>query len=265
MSNIDEICGSTIIYTNTNINDNIKQEIRTTNRIHHFVNNVDIWWNQREIDKHHIHKIKEGLNIFPILLEPFTLVYNNVNNKLSLIDGQHRLIALREILEENNEFDKINYIICYIYYVNNEDESCLLFDISNNKKNFDRCEWTLNQEKRMKCYEIVEFIKSEYPNVITKKKTNSPLINKEYLEEILLNNYLLKDINIDNIKNNIIKKNNELKKESFDILLKKRTRGKCISENKRNEIIQQVDKTNCFLFIDKRYSIHYIFDEIFNL
>lgn len=157
------------------------------------------WNDNRSLDLKHKEEIKQGLieeNI-PYLFGKITLIADK-NVRLIVIDGQHRIEAIKELLNEKKDFDCIiDYTIYQIVDLDNidninsdiKDEINKIFNIVNKSLPIN-CE----DKKESKSKELTECLSSYFNNngVINIRITNGempqkPCISHKSLKDIIFN------------------------------------------------------------------------------
>lgn len=148
-----------------------------------YINNAKF---QRAVDKEHVKKLKEELKLSNHCVGTFKMV--KYGNKIDLIDGQHRVLALHENMEENSKFNM--NLILELYTINNEIEQREWFRRANNVKNFEE-EDLPNVSVSQIVDEVIGNLKKMFQGsiiaikIIEKKNVYRPKINEQDLNESL--------------------------------------------------------------------------------
>ena len=185
------------------------------------IRNIGHWSYNRPLKKEIIDNLYKNIknnNISWIL----SAVKEKDNDNIYLIDGQHRLEAIRKIIDEDNDRKINKYLYVNIYYVDNIDEDFeyikeLFIKINSNTplENFD---FPSSFSAKL----IREIIRDPVLSIgiSTNPKTHSahqPMIHKKTLNEYLNISYsIIKDIDINLIINNLKFANNRLSIMTFD-------------------------------------------------
>jgi hypothetical protein len=179
---------------------------------------LSTWSFNRQVNENHKDNIKNDLFLqqSPHLMGTIKIARDKKRN-CRVIDGQHRLIALREFID--NDIDmKFNFEVLFeVYTLNIEDinnpsneefdELENLFCLANKSLNFEAKD---NPDKF--CRDIVISLSKQYDSIKDNDRVYRPCISQKYLYECL-KTYLPKkyyDSKVDEVVNLIKKKNNEL-------------------------------------------------------
>ena len=102
----------------------------------------DSWWElNRSIDPSKVEKISQAFgNDFDKygkyrFTDPIHIAHIKKTNQYKVIDGQHRLAACQKLVQEKNH--PIQYIPCIVHVAQTEEEALTLFEIINDRLNFD--------------------------------------------------------------------------------------------------------------------------------
>jgi len=146
------------------------------------------------------------------------------NDNIYLIDGQHRLEAIKKIIDEDIDMKINKFVYVNIYYVDNIDEDFEyikeLFVKINSNTPLENIEFPSTFTAKL----IKEIIRDPVlsKGISTNPKTHSahqPMIHKKTLNEILnISHSIIKDIDINIIINNLKYANNRLSIMTFDKL-----------------------------------------------
>jgi hypothetical protein len=161
-------------------------------------------------------KVKEMVNSY--LLNPSYLIFKNkiiiavINNeKLYLIDGQHRLQMAYELYSNYNKDDMLYF--CYFFVNNDDDMKKLFYEI--NKDSYKNQQYVVLDDFKLNLYDFTKmFLEKKYSILFSKKKNINKNIYSisEFLQILLQNKYFDKFNNIDEIINNLEIKNNKFYK-----------------------------------------------------
>ncbi len=103
-----------------------------------FCNQFDVWSFNRKLRTEHVQKIYSDLCLQknPYLMGSIKAIKDN-KNKIRIIDGQHRLEALKMFMDNSDSVDKNVCILVEIYHVSSLDNDIVfeLFKIANNNLN----------------------------------------------------------------------------------------------------------------------------------
>jgi hypothetical protein len=189
----------TLLYNNGNI-----KIYKCTAR--DIVPNVKLWGSQRSIRKKHVESLITSIKKANFLMGTFKLIRDN-NSDVRCIDGQHRITALRKIMEDDPKFD--TDIIIELYETDKIDSeySGDLFKAANNTLNISECDMpNLGAEK------IISDLMKHFPGSIIDSqpdtRVNRPRMNKNELYKHLKEK--TKDLHWEDILENIKKFNTEL-------------------------------------------------------
>ena len=183
--------------------------------------NIGHWSYNRPLKKEIINNLYENIknnNISWIL----SAVKEKENDNIYLIDGQHRLEAIKKIIDEDIEMKINKYFYVNIYSFDNIDED---FDYINElfiKINSNTPLENINFPSSFTSKLINEIIKDPVlsKGISTNPKThraNQPYIHKKTLNEILnISHSIIKDIDINVIITNLKFANNRLSIMPFD-------------------------------------------------
>lgn len=204
------------IYSNNNVSYYITD-------IRDFVNEISTASCQRCIDNEHVEKLTKDIKMSKHCVGTFKLV--QLNDKIDLIDGQHRVMALKNIISEDGFFNI--ELILEVYNVNNESEKRELFRNANNVKNIE--EFDIPDEIYANVVDtVVKNLKNKFrykngndciriPKIVDKSNLHRPNVDEQKLTKALIEytkNKNIKDVDI--ICDKIYKLNNEygMKKHS---------------------------------------------------
>lgn len=185
------------------------------------ISNIGHWSYNRPLKKEIINIFYENItknNISWIL----SAIKEKDKDNIYLIDGQHRLEAIKKIIQEDDGMKINKYVYVNIYYVDNIDEDFdyinELFIKINSNTPLEKIDFPSSFTAKL----IKEIIKDPVlsKGISTNPKTHSahqPYIHKKTLNEILnISHSIIKDIDINIIINNLKFANNRLSIMSFD-------------------------------------------------
>lgn len=152
---------------------------------------------QRQVDYDHVEKLKQELIKSNHCVGTFKAVYSHNNNKLMLIDGQHRVLALHDLMLHDAKFN-IN-IILEVYEVKTEDEQKEWFRRANNVKNIEE-ENLPNVNVDVIVDYVMKNLKQQFSDNILEIALNEKRrVYRPRIDENILMNHIKKYV----IKNNI--------------------------------------------------------------
>ena len=187
---------------------------RTSSR--DFVNNIKMWACQRDLNLSHVKNLELSILDRGYLLGTFKVIRNK-NGEIRLIDGQHRVTALQNIMDKDAKFDCDSIIELYEVGSFEDEEATKLFLDANNTLNITKKDTNLELQSVLR-----HFVK-EYPGIIVDVKEgcrcNRPRINKRLLagklKELVIN------YDSDKIIKAIEDHNKKLGRVSKEILIRK--------------------------------------------
>ena len=149
---------------------------RTSSR--DFVNNIKMWACQRDLNISHVKNLELSILDRGYLLGTFKVIRNK-NGEIRLIDGQHRVTALQNIMDHDAKFDCDSIIELYEVESFEDEEATKLFLDANNTLNITKKDTNLDLQK------VLRYFVKEYPGIIVDVKEgsrcNRPRINKRLL------------------------------------------------------------------------------------
>lgn len=170
------------------------------------VNNASF---QRNVDQDHVNKLTEELKKSNHCVGTFKAV--KYDNTLELIDGQHRILALQNIMKDDALFNPELFLEVYTIIENSAKREW--FNRANNVKNFTEEDLSNNMDDIVD--QVIEHLKQQFqgnikPAKVTGATLKRPNMNEQELtrklkECVLKNNY--KDALV--IQNKIIQLNQE--------------------------------------------------------
>ena len=174
---------------------------------------------QRECNNTHVNSLKEGIKKTGYLYHPIIVCHIPSRKEYSIIDGQHRFNALKEITKEDVEYNiKVQIDVIDI----NEDDDSMVMDVY---RNVNTCE-PINMKQIVLEQDYVKFIQ-KLKNVFGKKVIveNKRKMKHYIIETDLKNEFMKRELlvkySFDVLLTRIIEINNELKEKM--ILLNKLT------------------------------------------
>jgi hypothetical protein len=140
-----------------------------------FVNNIKMWACQRDLNISHVKNLEQSIVERGYLLGTFKVIRDK-NGKTRLIDGQHRVTALQNIMDNDSKFDCDSIIELYEVESFEDEEATKLFLDANNTLNITKKDMNLDVQNVLR-----HFVK-EYPLIFVDVKEgarcNRPRINK---------------------------------------------------------------------------------------
>lgn len=128
-----------------------------------FVNNIKMWACQRDLNISHVKNLELSIIERGYLLGTFKVIRNK-NGEIRLIDGQHRVTALQNIMDNDAKFDCDSIIELYEVESFEDEEATKLFLDANNTLNITKKDTNLDLQKVLR-----HFVK-EYPGIIVDVK-----------------------------------------------------------------------------------------------
>lgn len=179
------------------------------------------WSYNRPLKKEHINDLYKNIKNNNISWV-FSAVKEKDNDNIYLIDGQHRLEAIKKIIDEDIDMKINKYLYVNIYSVDNIDEDFEYIKELFIKINFNSPLENFQFPSSFSAKLIKEIIKDPVlsKGISTNPKTHSahqPMIHKKTLNEILnISHSIIKDIDINLIITNLKIANNRLSIMTFD-------------------------------------------------
>ena len=212
------------------------------------------WSFNRMLNPDHIVQIKNSLRTLPIVIGTVKLIRKREDIQSNIIDGQHRIAAIRSLLHENSEFDIRAIFEEYTVEDLDNEDSRSLYNMCNNNLNVLSLNFPSN-----KFMEIVNNMCIKYPSAIIDKDIGNvqrPKITKKSLALSLRSKmtdewlylYTTQEIitNIQNINNRIGLMND------FSELF-----GRKNPKDSKIRILEKAQKINFFLNLDCKFSLEY--------
>ena len=148
-----------------------------------------------EIKKHYMTKYKEK-GIFEFISP---LIFSKYNNKLYIMDGQHRLEAIIQLVSNNDLFNKIDKIIpIIVIQITSTSEMEDLFQTLNKLLPLSEVYKIGNKTKKNIIVKTSSYFFKKYKYFFTIKRPRRPFINKNDFQNYLLNNNIIKKLHIHN-------------------------------------------------------------------
>lgn len=218
--------------------------------LNRLINNDHV--NELEIElRSNLEKSKNNSWLMPVV--HLSMEENNkdgeeeVNYIFSIIDGQHRIEALKRVID-NNEYPKVE---CYIWFVKGEKDKLELFNKINNNLRLD--EDDLPSSKIKSLIVMLESYYEENNSIkIFRSNGNRPYINiglfKSKLENI---NWMLYDVEdvFNGLKKMNLKYLRNLKSNKLDEMIDdyKKISKKSIDKSKKHKFVLGLDKEMKYL------------------
>jgi hypothetical protein len=204
------------IYLRTLLFDNDMFKIYQTSS-RDFVNNIKMWSCQRDLNSLHVKNLEQSILDRGYLLGTFKVIRDK-NGEIRLIDGQHRVNALQNIMDNDTKFDCDSIIELYEVDSFEDEEATKLFFDANNTLNI-----TGKDTTNFILQSILQHFVKEYPDIIIDvkegKRCNRPRINKRLfvrkLKELVLN------YDQETIINTISEYNKKMGRMSKEVLIRK--------------------------------------------
>jgi hypothetical protein len=220
-------------------------------------NELNTWGFNRKLNEEHIESIYQGLQKYstPSLMGNIKVVKDDVG-KFQVIDGQHRVQAMRRYINDVNE-DKIKgtkhwFVLIEIYHVRSINDPIVfeLFKIANTNLNM-----SVEDDVDMYIASIMKAILEDAElskGVIDSnvKSINRPRISKKNLYEMFKENMRANDVrlSVDEIIRRVKKLNTEFKNKSN---LEMFGRNKLTDKNKTQ--INKANKYGFYLNLDGKF------------
>lgn len=206
-----------------------------------FVNNIEIWVGQRSLNDEHIRNLAREFSVNGNVMGTIKLV-RSTDGSIRLLDGQHRVEALKQILNYEPNFDCNLLLELYETDRLESPKTHRLFENANNVLNVQP-----EDRSNKNALSIIDRLSKQFEGMLKDGKCNRPFVNKKILIEKLKKAFKQIDIEQDFMFEKILEANNELKEMEIDLA----------ESNK-----QKCKKTGCYLGIVKDCLW---FDELFIL
>lgn len=172
-----------------------------------FIPNIKLWSSQRSVNQNHINELIECLKKRNHFIGTFKIVRDK-EKKLRLIDGQHRFLAIKKIMENNSSFNM--NIVIELYETDNfdSDYTINLFKEANSCLNVSEADLP-----NIVCNKVIKQLCERFPNMIIEikegKRCNRPRVDKRELY-LKLREYIQETHKNENeVLQEILNKNNE--------------------------------------------------------
>lgn len=217
--------------------------------------NIENWAYNRKVDQDHVNTIYTNLKKmkFPHLIGSLKLVRDKESDSLTLVDGQHRILALTRIMEEDPSISvAIEVDVYHLNDVNKNDiEIQDLFIKANNNKNV-----TLHDLPETKVMEIIDLLMEKWSkNIKTSDNAYKPNVTKRELYNELKDHmnvtHTLQAKSAKEIVKAIETINTQLRMKSLKELF---GREKGISKSKMMQY-EKAEKHGFFLNLDCKYNL----------
>jgi hypothetical protein len=156
--------------------DNGKYKLYTSDR--DFITNIKMWACQRDLNEEHVLVLKESIIFRGYMLGTFKVIRDK-HGEICCIDGQHRIEALKQIMQNNSKFNCDITIEVYDVQQFESEEATKLFLDANCVLNM------VNLEPNAMIQRIIKELNREYPGIIIDvlegRRCNRPRINKRLL------------------------------------------------------------------------------------
>lgn len=87
--------------------------------VKNFIYQVENWFGQRELNEDHIQKLQRSILENKYVMGSFKILLSSKKKQLKLIDGQHRCVAIQNIIEKHPQFNPM--IMIEAFYVDDVD------------------------------------------------------------------------------------------------------------------------------------------------
>jgi len=182
-----------------------------------FVNNIKMWACQRKLNKDHVLDLKQSIMERKYLLGTFKIIRNKLK-EARCIDGQHRIKALQEIINNDSKFNCDILIEVYDVESFEDPKATHLFIDVNNTLNVTG-DITINYSIQNILKKLMNVWDDIIIDVSDGKRCNRPRINKKQLVEKM--RHLVINYEEDIIINTILDLNNNMGTWCREILLSK--------------------------------------------
>ncbi len=175
--------------------------------------NVSPYRHQRDSNKEHISKLKRGILETGYLYHPIILCHIPLRKEYSIIDGQHRYYALKEI-EKTDKDVKVQIEVITL----KDDDDSLIMDIY---RNVNTCEpinmkHIIIEQDYVKFIQKVKTIYGKKTIVENKKKMKHYIIESDLKKELMGRNLLIK-YSFDTLLKRIIEINDDIKEKVLEL------------------------------------------------
>lgn len=172
-----------------------------------FVNNTTNYFGQRDLNETHVNNLVQNVLKTNHFVGTIKIVRDK-NDKLRMIDGQHRFEALKRIMKINSKFN-INLIIeLYDTDLITSDKTISLYNSANNVLNVN-----VEDLSSINAHKTIKKLDEKFPRMIMDIKDgtrcNRPRMCKKELYQDLKNIFINNDVTSDFLTNRILQENNE--------------------------------------------------------
>lgn len=171
-----------------------------------FVLNIKIWSAQRKLDDNHVNKLMACLKNNKHFIGTFKVVRSG--DDIRLIDGQHRFMALKRVMENDSKFNMNVIIELYETTTLESEKTISLFREANNCLNVE-----IDDMPDIAVTNVIEFLQREYPDMLkdvcSEKRCYRPFLNKRKLYNRLKDYVIENDVDEKYMRNGINKQNRE--------------------------------------------------------
>ena len=182
-----------------------------------FVNNIKMWACQRDLNTLHVKNLQQSILDRGYLLGTFKVIRNK-KCEIRLIDGQHRVAALQNIMDNDAKFYCDSIIELYEVDSFENEESIKLFFDANNTLNI-----TGKDITNSTLQSVLQHFVNEYPQIFIDvkegKRCNRPRINKRLFVTKL--KQLILDYDQETIIKSITEYNLKMGRMSYEVLNRK--------------------------------------------
>ena len=148
-----------------------------------------------EIKKHYMKIFKEK-KIFEFISP---LIFSKYNNKLYIMDGQHRLEAIIQLVLNNDSFNKVDKIVPIIVInISSNEEMEDLFQTLNKLLPLSEVYKIGNKNKKNIIIKTSSYFFKKYKYFFTIKRPRRPFINKNDFQNYLLGSKIITKLHIHN-------------------------------------------------------------------
>lgn len=217
------------------------------------------WTHNRKLRESHVKKIYQGIEASKFLIGTFTGVQDS-QGKITLIDGHHRLEALRKLAKESPEtILQFQDVYLQLFQVD-EVDSHGTYNI------FDACNTTRALEAKdmpeLKVINVMKQMKDNFPKVFTKTNAKRPRVNEKlFADKIKAVTNRFPKVSAQDIYDTIMETNNELKEQKVKFFTGEISDSKKKdAKEKMRKLLAKADSINCRLFVRENRSLAWIED-----
>jgi hypothetical protein len=205
-----------------------------------FVPNIKIWCAQRELNNDHVNSLIKCLKSSAHFIGTFKVVKDK-DGKIRLIDGQHRLFALKKTMETNSSFNMNIMIELYNIDDLESNKAVDLFKEANNCLNVNP-----SNLPHLVSTQIVDYFAQRFPKIFIDikegQKCYRPKINKKEF--------------YNKIKMYLVGSNTTAKDAIEQIILRNNSYGMRSRKSFKNVSVKMFEKcknSGCYLGLDSDY------------